>query len=80
MTEADFRLTPTAKDILEYLSSNQSMSVTKSDIAKAVDCAEKTADRLMKKMREAGMIEVKENWSESGAQLANTYTVTKIAG
>ena len=53
------------------------MSVTKTDIAKAVDCAEKTTDRLMKKMREAGLIEVKENWSETGAQLANTYTVTK---
>ncbi len=70
-----YRPTPTANRILEYLSSNQTASVTKADIAKAVKCAEKTADRLMKKMREAGMIEVKENWSETGAQLANTYTV-----
>ncbi len=77
MAEANNSLTPTAKAILEYLSSNQSMSVTKADIAKAVDCAEKTADRLMKKMRDSGLIEVKENWSETGAQLANTYTVTK---
>lgn len=80
MTEENFRLTPTGKHILDFLTDNMDKSVTKAEIAQGVGCAEKTADRLMKKMREAGLIEVKENWSDTGAQLANTYTVKQIAG
>ena len=33
------------------------------------------ADRLMSKMREHDYLEVETHWSESGAQLANSYKV-----
>ena len=71
MTEAaegEYHLTPSAQAILAY-------PVTKSVIAADLGRSEKTVDRLMSKMREHGYIQAEEHWTETGAQLANSYTV-----
>ena len=44
-------------------------------IAADLGRSEKTVDRLMSKMREHGYIQAEEHWTETGAQLANSYTV-----
>ena len=49
--------------------------MTKSVIAADLGRSEKTVDRLMSKMREHGYIQAEEHWTETGAQLANSYTV-----
>lgn len=73
--EGEFHLTPSAQAILSYLEDRGGEPVTKSAIAAALDRSEKTVDRLMSKMREHGYIQVEERWTETGAQLANSYTV-----
>lgn len=73
--EGEFHLTPSAHAILAYLKDRGGEPVTKSVIAADLGRSEKTVDRLMSKMREHGYIQVEEHWTETGAQLANTYTV-----
>ena len=78
MTEAaegEFHLTPSAQAILAYLEECGGEPVTKSVIAADLGRSEKTVDRLMSKMREPGYIQAEEHWTETGAQLANSYTV-----
>lgn len=76
--DGEFRLTPSARAILEYLSERQEEPVTKAAIAAELGRCEKTVDRLMSRMREEGMIEVHERWGSDGAQLANSYSVRPV--
>lgn len=71
----EFKLTPSARAILEYLKAHEGEPVTKSGIAAELGRCEKTVDRLISRMRERGLIEVKERWGKNGAQLANAYYV-----
>ena len=71
VAEGEFHLTPSAQAILAYLEE----PVTKSVIAADLGRSEKTVDRLMSKMCEHGYIQAEEHWTETGAQLANSYTV-----
>ena len=75
VTEEEFHLTPSAQAILAYLDEHEGEPVTKSAIAADLGRCEKTIDRLMSKMRDHGYIKVEEHWTETGAQLANSYTV-----
>lgn len=71
----ELRLTPSARAILAYVADHEGEPVTKAAIASALGRSEKTVDRLMSKMREHNYLEVETRWSESGAQLANSYKV-----
>ena len=75
VTEEEFHLTPSAQAILAYLEERAGKPVTKSVIVADLGRSEKTVDRLMSKMREHGYIQAEERWTETGAQLANSYTV-----
>jgi DNA-binding transcriptional regulator LsrR (DeoR family) len=72
--QGTYQITPTGRAIIDFLEKSKGVSLTKAQIAEGVGCAEKTVDRLVKRMREEGMIEVSFNWSPTGAQLANTYS------
>ena len=75
--DGEFRLTPSARAILEYLSERQEEPVTKAAIAAELGRCEKTVDRLMSKLREEGYVEVESRWNERGAQLANSYRLKR---
>lgn len=75
----EYHLTPSARAILAYLKDHEGEPVTKAVIASELGRCEKTIDRLMSGMRENGLIEVKENWTKEGAQLANSYSLSSTA-
>ena len=64
-----------AERIISLLSEKGEVRMTKADLAREVGCVEKTADRVLCELRRAGVVEVRENRSPSGANLANTYAL-----
>ena len=76
--DGEFRLTPSARAILEYLSERQEEPVTKAAIAAELGRCEKTVDRLMSRLREEGLLEVPAHWGSDGAPLSNSYSVRPV--
>lgn len=75
--KAEFRPTPTARNIVAFLSEREDVPMTKSAIAEQLGRCEKTVDRLIAKLRDNGYVTVEEHWNENGAQLPNTYRVLR---
>lgn len=68
-----YRPSPTARKILSFIEQQDGAPCSKAAIAANLGCVEKTVDRLVSKLRRAGLVEVVPMWDERGGQLANSY-------
>lgn len=64
-----------AERIISLLCERGEVRMTKAELAREVGCVEKTADRVLSELRQAGVVEVQENRAPTGANLANTYAL-----
>ena len=73
------RLTPTELRIVNFIQRNEGYPCSKAQIAAALGRNEKTVDRLLSRLRRNGLVISESVHASSGAQLANTYRLTKWA-
>ncbi|WP_165043369.1 MULTISPECIES: helix-turn-helix domain-containing protein [unclassified Adlercreutzia] len=79
--ERAWHLTRSQQQILNYLvnltATDGVARCTKRDIAQAIGCSDKTADRALVRLRREGFVEASACFDESGAQIGNTYRVLR---
>ena len=71
------RLTKTELAILAYVGEHEGQSVTKAQIAEALQRNVKTIDRLTSALRADGLLVVEPRWAKTGGQLANVYRLAR---
>ena len=73
------RLTPTEMQIVNFIQRHEGYPCSKAQIAAAVGRNEKTVDRLLSHLRKMELVVSSAVHADNGAQLANTYRLTKWA-
>lgn len=73
------RLTPTEMQIVGFIERHEGYPCSKAQIAAAVNRNEKTVDRLLSHLRKNELVVSTAVHADNGAQLANTYRLTKWA-
>lgn len=73
------RLTPTEMLIVNFIQKHEGHPCSKAQIAAAVKRNEKTVDRLLSHLRKNELVISTPVHADNGAQLANTYRLTKWA-
>ena len=71
------RLTKTEVAILAYVGAHEGQSVSKAQIAAALNRNVSTIDRLVTALRADGLLVVEHRWAETGGQLANAYRLAR---
>lgn len=72
-----FHLTPTELQLVRTLEEMGEASVSKLDLSIRLQCNKRVVGRLISNLRREGVIETEAQYNESGAQLANTYRISK---
>ena len=71
------RLTPTERRIIAFVAAHEGQPCAKAQIAESLGRNVKTVDRLVSRLRSEGVLVCEYMWSDSGAQLANSYRLAR---
>lgn len=70
------RLTDTQLKILGAIAASRRHPITHRELAESVDCCAKTVDRAIARLRNAGLVEVRNTRGADGGRDANAYVLS----
>lgn len=72
------RLTRTEREILSYVAAHEGRLCTKEAMAASLGRNKKTVDRLVRRLKDEGLLVVTPVWDKRGARLGNTYYLARL--